>query len=204
MRKIFNFIFQIVPSLNWVLHDHWFIFHFVPSSKFNIKPRCYQNLISAHFGYTSTMDQSMGLLTPLSFVPHSSLPYSDDMTLSQRFYNTFITAYDVVFRRLNYIRAQNKLAQKHFKAGIEGEIPHVLKMEREISVMLVNSHNSLNKPRPKMPGLIDIGGAHIKTNVHLPVDTVTVSFVQSLKLILKRTGKWNCQSFILRERTQFT
>lgn len=132
--------------------------------------------VSAHFGYTNAMDQSMGLLTPLSFVPHSSLPYVEDMTFMQRCYNSFITVYDVILRRLNYIPAQNKLAQKHFKAGIEGEIPHVLKMERDISVMLVNSHNSLDKPRPKMPGLIDIGGAHIKASLTLPADPLTVSF----------------------------
>jgi glucuronosyltransferase len=129
------------------------------------------------------MDQTMGLLTPLSLVPHSSLPYFEDMTFKQRCYNTFITTYDVILRRLNYIRAQNTLAKKHFKAGIEGEIPHVLKMEREIAVMLVNSHDSMNVARPKMPGQFSIGGAHVKTPAVHPADSVAVSFIKFLILL---------------------
>lgn len=136
--------------------------------------------IPAPLGYTSNMDQSMGFLTPLSFVPHSSLPYVEDMTFLQRVFNVFITAYDVVLRRLNYIPAQNKLAQTHFAAGIKGTIPHVLNMEREISVMLVNSQCSLEKPRPKMPGLIDVGGAQVKSPINLPADPITVSFIHPL------------------------
>lgn len=115
------------------------------------------------------MDQSMGFLTPLSFVPHSSLPYVEDMTFKQRLYNTFITAYDAILRRSNYIRAQNKLAKKYFGKVIEGEVPHVLEMERKISIVLVNSHKTLEKPRPKMPGLIDIGGAHVKVPSTIPL-----------------------------------
>lgn len=66
--------------------------------------------------------------------------------------------------------AQNKLARKYFRDGIEGEIPHVIRMEREISVMLVNTHRSLNNPRPQMPGQIDIGGAHLRSPLLLPAD----------------------------------
>jgi glucuronosyltransferase len=121
------------------------------------------------------MDQSMGFLPPLSFVPHSDLPYVDDMTFQQRIYNTFVTAYDAVFRRLNYIREQNKLAKKHFGKFIEGELPHVLDMEREVSVVLVNSHKSVEKPRPKMPGLVEIGGAHVKTQ-RFSDDSLAVCF----------------------------
>lgn len=112
----------------------------------------------------------MGLLTPLSFVPHPVLPYTEDMTFLQRVYNVFLSAYDALLWRFNYMPAQNKLARKYFRDGIEGEIPHVIRMEREISVMLVNTHRSLNNPRPQMPGQIDIGGAHLRSPLLLPAD----------------------------------
>lgn len=121
-------------------------------------------------GYTSAMDLAKGLLTPLSFVPHPVLPYIEEMTFLQRVYNVFLTAYDAVLWRFNYMPAQNKLARKYFREGIQGEIPHVIRMERDISVMLVNTHRSLNIPRPQMPGQIDVAGAHVRPASLLPND----------------------------------
>ena len=145
------------------------------------------------------MDQSMGLLTPLSFVPHSNLPYTDDMTFSQRVYNTFITSYDSFFRRINYIRGQNNLAKKHFAKVIVGEIPHVSEMEKRISVVLVNSHKAFDKPRPKMPGMIDIGGSQVKSPAVIKNEAISVRdkkchFVKLLKNIFleihKLSSRW--------------
>ena len=34
--------------------------------------------------------------------------------------------------------------------------------------MLINSHRSVDLPRPSMPGLIDVGGAHIQKAKPLP------------------------------------
>lgn len=41
-------------------------------------------------------------------------------------------------------------------------------MYRKISLTLVNVHKSTSKPRPQMPGIIHIGGAHIKPPKPLP------------------------------------
>lgn len=126
-------------------------------------------------GYTSAMDRAMGLYTPLSLVPHPVLAYTEDMTLLQRCYNSLISTYESLLRQFNYIPAHNKLAKKYFRDGIDGEIPHVTKLVRDISVMLVNSHPSFHQPRPKMPGQIDIAGAHIRSAYKLPAD-IDVSF----------------------------
>lgn len=136
--------------------------------KLNIKG---ETLLGPH-GYTNEMDQSMGLLTPLSFVPHPLLPYTDNMSFRQRAYNALLTAYESFFRRFSYISSQNKLARKYFRDGIEGDIPHVVKMERDTSVMLVNYHSSLGLPRPTMPGQINIAGAHIRPPLRLPNDFI--------------------------------
>lgn len=118
----------------------------------------------------------MGHVTPLSIIPHQTLPYTGEMTFFQRFYNVFLTTYDLFLRRFNYIPAHNKLAQKYFKDGIEGEIPDVSKVEKEISLALVNSHRSIDTPRPQMPGQINVGAAHIKQANNLPQD-LNVSFI---------------------------
>lgn len=44
----------------------------------------------------------------------------------------------------------------------KGPLPKVEDLEASISVMLLNFHNAISKPRPQMPNQINIGGAHIK------------------------------------------
>lgn len=51
-----------------------------------------------------------------------------------------------------------------------GPLPSIEDLEKSISVMLINTHFSINKPRPLMPGLINIAGAHIKPPKTLPAD----------------------------------
>lgn len=47
-------------------------------------------------------------------------------------------------------------------------LPHVADLYRNISLILVNTHISISKPRPKMPGIVYYGGAHIKPSKPLP------------------------------------
>lgn len=119
------------------------------------------------------MDNAMGLVTPISFIPHPVLSYSNEMTFLQRAFNAFLTTYELLFWRFNYMSAHNKLAQKYFSASIEGEMPHVIEVERETSVMLVNDHKSINRPRPKMPGQVDVAGAHIR-KAFMPIAELNV------------------------------
>uniref|UniRef100_A0A182YRJ6 UDP-glycosyltransferases domain-containing protein n=1 Tax=Anopheles stephensi TaxID=30069 RepID=A0A182YRJ6_ANOST len=122
-------------------------------------------------GHANHIDQAMGLVTPWSFVPHPVLLLSDDMTFYQRCYNFLISLADLVIRQLYYIPQQNKLAQAHF-ARIEGPelMPSIRDLEKSISVILVNSHLSTSPPRPTIPGLVNVAGAHIKPAKELPED----------------------------------
>lgn len=49
-------------------------------------------------------------------------------------------------------------------------LPSVQQLERDIAIILVNTHRSISTPRPMMPGLINIGGAHVKEPKPLPHD----------------------------------
>lgn len=124
------------------------------------------------YGYSDFMDRAMGILTPWSFVPHMILDYEDQMNFFQRAYNVFLSTLDYVIREYHYLPEQNKLA-KEFFGELEqqrGPLPSVQALERSISVILVNSHPALAKPRPSMPGLVDVAGAHIRPNKPLPDD----------------------------------
>ncbi|XP_054743786.1 UDP-glucosyltransferase 2-like [Anastrepha obliqua] len=121
-------------------------------------------------GYADNMDHAMGLLTPWAIIPHLLLSHTDQMTFSQRAYNTYLSLYDTVMRRLYYMPKMQEMAEKHFTGFIEGPLPNVRDLERNISMMLINSHRSLDVPRPSMPGLVNVGGVHIKTPKALPND----------------------------------
>ncbi|XP_001988523.2 UDP-glycosyltransferase UGT5 [Drosophila grimshawi] len=121
-------------------------------------------------GYADNMDHAMGILTPWSVIPHLLLPHTDQMTFTQRVYNTYLSVYDAAMRRWWYLPRMQQIAEKYFGAAIKGALPHVHDLERNISLMLINSHRSVDLPRPSMPGLINVGGAHIQPAKELPHD----------------------------------
>lgn len=53
------------------------------------------------------------------------------------------------------------------------QLPSVEELYRNVSLIMVQSHQVLNKPRPMMPGIIQIGGCHIKAPKPLTIDLQT-------------------------------
>lgn len=102
------------------------------------------------FGITNYIDEQMGLMTPLSIAAHWILPYSDDMSFYQRWYNAALTAYDWYIRRFSYIPTEEATAKKYF-AHLE-PLPSIDDLTRSVSVNFVNLHRALTHPRPAMPG----------------------------------------------------
>lgn len=49
-------------------------------------------------------------------------------------------------------------------------LPSVKELEKQISMVLVNSHRGIASPRPTMPGIVNIAGAHIVPPKALPDD----------------------------------
>ncbi|KAG4072142.1 hypothetical protein HA402_015641, partial [Bradysia odoriphaga] len=144
-----------------MFHESWLMFAY----KFNTPI-----VTISTYGYSDFFDSAMGLLTPISHVPHMLLPYGDDMTYFQRVFNVILTVYDWLFRTWVTIPIQNEIAQRYFghlaKPG--QPLPKVEELYRNISLVLVNSHRSTSKPRPQMPGIVYMGGIHITPAKPLP------------------------------------
>ncbi|XP_037960919.1 UDP-glycosyltransferase UGT5-like [Teleopsis dalmanni] len=121
-------------------------------------------------GYADNMDHAMGLVTPWSVIPHLLLSHTDHMTFLQRTYNVYLSIYDNIMRSWFYIPKMQEMAEKHFGKHIAGPLPSLRDLEKNISLMLINSHRSTDLPRPSMPGLLDVGGAHIQPVKPLPHD----------------------------------
>lgn len=111
----------------------------------------------------------MGLATPFSHVTHAILDFSDAMTFSERLYNAALSIFDAaIVRPFFHLPRQAAIAEKHF--GALAPLPSLESLNKNISMTLVYTHRSISYPRPAMPGLINIGGAHIKPTQPLPAD----------------------------------
>ena len=109
----------------------------------------------------------MGVMTPYSFIPHPVSKYENNMTYLQRCYNTLLYLFEAAVRKFSYIPAQDSLAKKHFRDGINGDMPHIQDIIKNISLVLSNSFRVAQK-RPKMASQVDIGSAHIRDTYSLP------------------------------------
>lgn len=100
-----------------------------------------------------------------------TLTYTDNMSFTERWFNTALSLYDWILRRWIAIPAHNAMAKKFF--GHLGDIPTIDELHRNVSITFVNNHRSVAPPRPSLPNIINIGGSHIKPPKPLPADIKT-------------------------------
>ncbi|XP_308459.5 UDP-glycosyltransferase UGT5 [Anopheles gambiae] len=124
------------------------------------------------FGFAQYMGPMMGLMNAWSHVPHEFLPFTDHMSLYERAYNSFVSSYELLLRSWYYLPEQQAMADKHF-SFLPGPLPRLSDLERQVSVILLNSYPPLTSTRAKVPGLVQVGGLHIKPPKRLPDDLQT-------------------------------
>lgn len=71
------------------------------------------------------------------------------MSFIERGYNVLLSTYDWLLRTFVHYPAQNEIAKKNF--GHLGALPSVEEINKNVSLILVNTHRSLAPPRPSMP-----------------------------------------------------
>lgn len=99
-----------------------------------------------------------------AYIPTQFVRSSDKMTFSERFLNTFW----YIFHNLHYPflmdAPAHKLARQHFGESL----PPLSQLARNTSLIFVNNHFSVNRPRPLVPGVVEVAGIHIKPAKTLP------------------------------------
>lgn len=99
-----------------------------------------------------------------SYIPNNLMDFSDQMTFIQRVENTL--AY-ILHQLIYYLLMDipgNIIARKHFGE----DLPALSDIVYNTSIVLINTHFSLNLPRPQTPNVIDVGGIHIENVKTLP------------------------------------
>ena len=103
------------------------------------------------------MNEPFGNPANPSFVPSFGLNYAGKMNFKQRLFNTitqFIT--NAIFKYKT--ASQNKFVEEYFGP----DFPDVYELHKNVSLVLVNSHYSLNGVKPHTNAVIEIGGLHVQ------------------------------------------
>ncbi|CAH0585781.1 unnamed protein product [Chrysodeixis includens] len=106
----------------------------------------------------------------LSTVLSEFLTVEDPTSFSGRLKNLYFTIYEYVYWRFWYLEEQEKFVKKYIK-GLREPVPSLYDLQKNVSLMLVNSHFSFDPPAAYLPNVVEIGGSHlIRSNTTLPAD----------------------------------
>jgi glucuronosyltransferase len=95
-----------------------------------------------------------------SYIPNLFQSHSDKMSFFERLSNTFDTLVDKwILYPLIFDLPGRSIAEKR----LEVPLPPLWEIAKRGNLILVNSHFSLSKPRPMVPGVVEVGGIHIDT-----------------------------------------
>jgi glucuronosyltransferase len=99
-----------------------------------------------------------------SYIPNYFIPYTHNMTFGQRIINTVLTE---ILKLGHYMLLEIRMEKMH-KKYFGQDTPPLSELKKRTSLILVNSHSSLNNPRPTVPGFVEVGGLHIQSGGKLP------------------------------------
>ncbi|XP_049942919.1 UDP-glucosyltransferase 2-like isoform X2 [Schistocerca serialis cubense] len=118
-------------------------------------------------GGASWMNDMVGNPYPLAYVPETCLPYTSNMNLFQRANNVFTASLFRLYRQFFYLPAMDRVVKEYFK---DITVPPIAELERNTSLLLLNSHFSFQYARPFVPNAVEVAGMHIRPPKKLPQD----------------------------------
>lgn len=115
------------------------------------------------FGNNALLSDFSGNTLPYSYVPGAGLIMSDDMSFSHRI---FMSAVNILFNFF-FVRQSNQAHHEILKKYFDNP-PTIEELQKNVALVLSNSHFSFETPRPYTPNIIPVGGFHIEDSKQLP------------------------------------
>lgn len=116
--------------------------------------------ISTSFASKRTVDLVGAPDTP-SYIPNIYTDFTDRMTFWERLTNWIYCTLDNVMYPIFHYPTQEKI-MKYYR---NESMPSLQELMRNVSLVLLNTHNIFGFPRPYPPNMIEIGGIHINKSV---------------------------------------
>ncbi|XP_072383365.1 UDP-glycosyltransferase UGT5-like [Diabrotica undecimpunctata] len=107
----------------------------------------------------------VGNPNPISYIPDLHLDFTENMTFLQRFRNMLTTLSHIITQQVSYYPAQQEIVRQNFPGS-----PSLEELIANVSLVLLNTHESINQPVPLVPNMINVGGMHIMPGAELPKD----------------------------------
>ncbi|XP_066998493.2 UDP-glycosyltransferase UGT5 [Anabrus simplex] len=101
-----------------------------------------------------------------SYIPNYFLSYRPQMSFTDRLTNMLFHAFTSGTEYILGNLRTDKLLREYFGP----DMPALLELTRRTSLVFVNSHFSINQPRPAVPAFVEVGGLHIPQPKKLPKD----------------------------------
>nr|QIK00367.1 UDP-glycosyltransferase [Xylotrechus quadripes] len=103
--------------------------------------------------------------THTAYIPNNNMDYTDHMSFFERLENTVVTLYHELFYEYVVIRRDEGIVRKYMGKEASHKLGQFI---HNCSLLLVNSHFTLNLPRPLVPNVVEVGGIHIGGASSLP------------------------------------
>lgn len=106
-----------------------------------------------------------------AYVPYYQLSYGSNMNIYQRALNLFLHQFEILHRRYYLVPRLDTLARRRFNMT---DLPYLGDLEKQTSLMMVNTHPLIEISEPLPPNVIPVGMLHI--NEPKPLDEVGIFF----------------------------
>jgi len=103
-----------------------------------------------------------------SYIPDSFVKTANEMSFVERLKNTVTGVMQLYVENYLYLPKMKEIMNKHFIYKNWESRPSLEDMLNNVSLTLTNSHYAIGIPRPYLPGVIEVGGMHIKKPKPLP------------------------------------
>uniref|UniRef100_A0A182Y290 UDP-glucuronosyltransferase n=1 Tax=Anopheles stephensi TaxID=30069 RepID=A0A182Y290_ANOST len=125
-----------------------------------------QLFVFSPFGASMWTSELVGTPYPYSYIPHTFLSYTNEMSFWQRFTNALVGHADKLYYRCVFLPQQEAMFRKYFPSA-KLTFQQTL---QSVRLAFVNQHFSLSYPHPYAPNMIEIGGIQIQPPKKLPAD----------------------------------
>ncbi|KAL6994569.1 glucuronosyltransferase, partial [Sarracenia purpurea var. burkii] len=99
-----------------------------------------------------------------SYIPCIFSYQADKMNFVQKLENVYSLVFGVGAFETFFYRKDEALKKKYFGS----DVPPLREIAKNISLMVVNSHFTLNRPRPLVPKVVEVGGLFIEKSKPIP------------------------------------
>uniref|UniRef100_A0A1B6FW12 UDP-glucuronosyltransferase n=1 Tax=Cuerna arida TaxID=1464854 RepID=A0A1B6FW12_9HEMI len=118
-------------------------------------------VVNVHtFGSFSPVKSVAGNPLSLAYIPDFSFPFSDQMTLYERFLNAYSVLSSLHYYYYKHLPIQESFVKSAFK---DPSMPPLLDMLLNISLIVTNVNPYVHYSQPNTPNVIPIGGIHLSS-----------------------------------------